>query len=143
MATTAMIVPLLLSIPMGRLADTIGRKKVIYTVTPFYAMSILLLLYAPNTTILLVSSLLQGFLTLGLVTQGAITQELVPTPLLGTWWGTLSLLSGAMRVLGPILGGFIWSFLGPVYVFLFILCLEASKLTLLWLAIPETLQPAR
>jgi len=143
MATTSMIVPLLLSIPMGRLADTLGRKKVIYTVTPFYVTSILLLIYAPNTTILLVSSLLQGFLTLGLVTQGAITQELVPTTLLGTWWGTLSLLSGAMRVLGPILGGFIWSFLGPVHVFLFILCLEVSKLALLWLAIPETLQPAR
>jgi MFS family permease len=143
MATTSMIVPLLLSIPMGRLADTIGRKKVIYTVTPLYSISIILLIYAPNTTILLISSFFQGFFMLGLVTQGAITQELVPTSLLGTWWGTLGLLSGVMRVLGPILGGFIWSFLGPVYVFFFILFLEASKLTLLWLVIPETLKSAR
>ena len=141
MATTSMIVPLLLSIPMGRLADTIGRKKVIYTVTPLYIISILLLIYAPNTNILLISSFLQGFLMLGLVTQGAITQELVPPSLIGTWWGILSLLSGIMRVLGPIIGGFIWSFLGPVYVFLFILFLESSKLCLLWLYIPETLKP--
>lgn len=141
MATTSMIVPLLLSIPMGRLADTIGRKKVIYTVTPLYIISILLLIYAPNTIILLISSFLQGFLMLGLVTQGAITQELVPPPLIGTWWGILSLLSGIMRVLGPIIGGFIWSFLGPVYVFIFILFLESSKLCLLWLYIPETLKP--
>jgi MFS family permease len=141
MATTSMIVPLLLSIPMGRLADTIGRKKVIYTVTPFYIISIILLIYAPNTNILLISSFLQGFLMLGLVTQGAITQELVPPRLIGTWWGILSLLSGIMRVLGPIIGGFIWSFLGPVYVFLFILFLESSKLCLLWLYIPETLKP--
>jgi MFS family permease len=141
MATISMIVPLLLSIPMGRLADTIGRKKVIYTVTPFYIISILLLIYAPNTNILLISSFLQGFLMLGLVTQGAITQELVPPRLIGTWWGILSLLSGIMRVLGPIIGGFIWSFLGPVYVFLFILFLESSKLCLLWLYIPETLKP--
>jgi hypothetical protein len=48
-----------------------------------------------------------------------------------------------MRVLGPILGGLIWSFLGPVYVFFFILFLEASKLTLLRLVIPETLKSAR
>jgi MFS family permease len=141
MATTSMIVPLLLSIPMGRLADTIGRKKVIYTVTPFYIISLILLIYAPNTNILLISSFLQGFLMLGLVTQGAITQELVPPRLIGTWWGILSLLSGIMRVLGPIIGGFIWSFLGPVYVFLFILFLESSKLCLLWLYIPETLKP--
>jgi MFS family permease len=141
MATTSMIVPLLLSIPMGRLADTIGRKKVIYTVTPLYIISILLLIYAPNTNILLISSFLQGFLMVGLVTQGIITQELVPPRLIGTWWGILGLLSGIMRVLGPIIGGFIWSFLGPVYVFLFILFLESSKLCLLWLYIPETLKP--
>jgi hypothetical protein len=45
-----------------------------------------------------------------------------------------------MSVLGPILGGFIWSFFGPVYVFLFILFVEASKITLLWLSMPETLK---
>jgi MFS family permease len=140
MATASMIVPLLLSIPMGKLADTIGRKKVIYTVTPLYLVSVILLISAPNTTILLISGFLQGFLMLGLVTQGAITHELVSTSLLGTWWGILGLLSGIMSVLGPILGGFIWSFFGPVYVFLFILFLEVSKLSLLWLVIPETLK---
>ena len=140
MATASMIVPLLLSIPFGRLADTVGRKKVIYTVAPFYFVSILLLIYAPNSTILLISGFLQGFFILGLVTQGAITQELVPPSFLGTWWGTLSLLSGVMRVLGPILGGFIWSFLGPIYVFLFILFIETSKIALLRLSIPETLK---
>jgi len=139
-ATVSMVVPLLLSIPMGRLADTIGRKKVIYMVTPLYCLSILLLIYASNPMILLISGFLQGFFTLGGVTQGAISQELVPTSLLGTWWGILSLLSGIVRILGPILGGFIWSFLGPVHVFLFILCMEASKITLLWLSIPETLK---
>ena len=140
MATASMIVPILLSIPMGRLADTFGRKKVIYTVAPFYFLSILLLIYAPNTTILLVSGLLQGFLMLGLVIQGAISQELVPTSLLGTWWGILGLLWGIMGVLGPILGGFIWSLIGPVYVFLFILFMETLKITFLWLFIPETLK---
>lgn len=140
MATVSMIVPLILAIPVGRLADTIGRKKVIYMTTPFYLMSILLLIYAPNSTILLISGFLQGFLMLGLVTQGTISQELVPTSLLGTWWGVLSLLSGVMSVLAPILGGFIWSSLGPVYVFLFILLIEISKVNLLWLSIPETLK---
>ena len=140
MATTSMIVPLFFSIPMGKLADTIGRKKVIYIVAPLYFMSVFLLVFAPNSTILLISSFFQGFLILGLVTQGAITQELVPHSLLGTWWGILNLLSGSMRVLGPILGGLIWTFFGPVYVFLFILFLEISKLSLLWLYIPETLK---
>ena len=140
MATASMMLPLLLSIPMGKLADTIGRKKVIYIVTPFYSLSILLLIYATSSTILLISGFLQGFFMLGWVTQGAISQELVPTSLLGTWWGILSLLTGVISVLGPIIGGFIWSFLGPVYVFFFILFMEASKITLLWLSMPETLK---
>ncbi len=142
MAATSMIVPLLLSIPLGRLADAAGRKKVVYIVTPFYSISILLLIYASNSAILLISAFLQGFLMLGLVTQGTITQELVPTSILGTWWGILNLLSGAMSVLGPILGGFIWSSFGPVYVFIFILFLETIKLPLLWLFMPETLKTA-
>ena len=140
MATASMMLPLLLSIPMGKLADTIGRKKVIYIVTPLYSLSILLLIYATNSTILLISGFLQGFFMLGWVTQGAISQELVPTSLLGTWWGILSLLTGVISVLGPIIGGFIWSFLGSVYVFFFILFMEASKITLLWLSMPETLK---
>ena len=140
MATASMIVPLLLSIPTGRLADTFGRKKVIYAVAPFYFLSILFLIYAPDSNILLVSGFLQGFLVLGLVVQGAISQELVPASLLGTWWGILGLLWGIMGVLGPILGGFIWSFIGPVYVFLFILFMEVLKIAFLWLFIPETLK---
>jgi len=69
-----------------------------------------------------------------------MSQEFVPTYLLGTWWGVLSLLSGVISVIGPIIGGIIWSFFGPVFVFLLILSMEASKITLLWLSIPETLK---
>jgi len=140
MATASMLLPILLAIPMGRLADTIGRKKVIYTVTPLNSLSILLLIYATNSTMLLGSGVLHGFFMLGFVTEVAISQELVFTPLLGTWWGILSLLSGVMGILGPITGGFIWSFLGPVYVFLFILLMETLKFMLLWLFMPETLK---
>jgi len=140
MTTASMILPLLLSIPMGWLADTIGRKKVIYIVTPFYALSILLLISSTNSITLIISGFLQGFLTLGLVTQGAMSQEFVPTYLLGTWWGVLSLLSGVISIIGPIIGGIIWSFFGPVFVFFLILSIEASKIIILWLSIPETLK---
>jgi MFS family permease len=140
MATISRMVPLFLSIPLGRLADSMGRKKAIFIVTPLYALSVLLLIYAPNPTILLVSAFFQGFFMLGGVTQAAMTQELIPTELLGTWWGILNLLSGTMRVVGPILAGFLWSFFGPVYVFLLIFILEISKLIFLWLFIPETLK---
>jgi len=143
MATASMLLPILLAIPMGRLADTIGRKKVIYMATPLNSLSILLLIYAANPIMLLVSGALHGFFTLGFVTEVAISQELVPTSLLGTWWGILSLLSGIMGVLGPIFGGLTWSFLGPVYVFIFILLVETSKITLLWLSMPETLKVKR
>jgi len=83
MTTASLVLPLLLALLVGRLADTFGRKKVLYITLPLYCTSILLLIYAQNTLTLLISGVLQGFYLLSAVTQGAITAELVPVALLG------------------------------------------------------------
>lgn len=140
MTTASMILPLLLALALGRMADTFGRKKVLYITIPLYCTSILLLIYAQNTTMLLVSGVLQGFYLLSAVTQGAITAELVTTSLLGRWYGILNLFRGLASIAAPIIGGFIWSTIGPNYVFLFIIFIEISKIIILWLTVPETLR---
>jgi len=136
----SMVLPLLLALLLGRAADTFGRKKVLYITIPLYCTSILLLVYAQNTTMLLISGVLQGFYILSAVTQGAITAELLPVSLLGRWYGVLNLFRGLASIVAPIIGGSIWSALGPNYVFLFIIFVEMSKLIILWLTIPETLR---
>lgn len=142
LATASMVLPLLLSIAIGRLADTTGRKKVIYITTPMHCLSLLLLVYAPNSTILLASGVLQGFYMLGAVTQGAMTVELVPASLLGRWYGILGLFRGIISMLSPSIGGVIWSTVGPAHVFFFLVSTELLKMVVL-ATVPETLRRQR
>jgi MFS family permease len=140
MTTASLVLPLVLALFVGRLADTFGRKKVLYMTLPLYCTSILFLIYAQNTLMLLISGVLQGFYLLSAVTQGAITAELVPVGLLGKWYGILNLFRGIASITAPIIGGFIWTFIDPSYVFLFIILIEATKIIILWLIVPETLR---
>lgn len=140
MTAASMVLPLLLALLLGRAADIFGRKRVLYITIPLYCTSIPLLIYAQNTVMLLVSGVLQGFYLLSAVTQGAITAELVPVSLLGRWYGVLNLFRGMASIAGPIIGGLIWTTIGPNYVFLFIIFIEALKIIILWLTIPETLR---
>lgn len=139
MAAGATIVPLLLSIPAGRLADKIGRKKVTYMITPIYCLSLLTLAIAPNSTALLFSGILQGFYTLGSVIRGAMTVELVPIHLLGRWWGILGLFRGVTGVVAPIFAGVIWSTIDPSYVLFFMILTQILSIPLLS-KMPETLK---
>ncbi len=61
MVTGMAVTPLVLGIPMGRLADKIGRKKVLYLTIPLVWVSFLMLIWAPNPGFLIVSGVLHGF----------------------------------------------------------------------------------
>lgn len=138
MASASTFLPLALAMPVGWLADRIGRKKVIYLGTPFYCLSFLLLIYAPDPTTLLLSSVLQGVFMLIAVTQGAMTAELVPIQLLGRWYGLLGLFRGVISVITPIIGGTLWVLLTPESVFLFVIVTQILRIIIL-LPVPETL----
>ncbi len=138
MAMAAMAVPLLLSILVGRLADRIGRKKILYLTMSLYCLSLLLLVYAVDSMMLLLSGVLQGFLTLAAVTRVAMTAELVPTALLGRTFGTLGLFTGLIMIVAPIIGGILWSTTGPESVFYSIIVVQVLSMLVL-LTMPETL----
>jgi MFS family permease len=138
MASAATLLPLILSIPVGWLADSIGRKKVIYLGTPLYCLSFLLLIFASDPVILLLSGIFQGVFMLTAVTQGAMTAELVPSHLLGRWLGLLGLFRGVISVITPGIGGILWVTLNPESLFILILATQVLKIVAL-LPIPETL----
>jgi MFS family permease len=52
----------------------------------------------------------------------------------------MNFLGGLASITAPIIGGFIWTTIGPNYVFFFMILIETSKMIILWLAIPETLK---
>lgn len=121
----------LLAIPMGIIADRFGKKRLITLMTPLYCLSLLLTVYAPSSLALVVAGFLSGFQWIILVTQGSIWVELVPQELLGSWSGILSLSRGLISIISPVLGGVLWNFLGPEYVFYFLVATQLIRLPIL------------
>jgi MFS family permease len=144
MATAALLVPLILSIPSGKLADRFGRKKVVYLCLPLYCLSLVLLALAPEgaSWMLIASGVFQGFYMLGMVTGNAMRAEIVPISLLGSWGGLLGLFGGIVGIIVPISAGFIWNAVSPLSV---LLLLVASTIVggAVLTTMPETLRMKR
>jgi len=139
MVTGFALAPLLLGLPVGRLADRIGRKKVIYLITPFFWASNLMLVWAPNTFFLIFAGIFQGFFFILSVVIGAMQFEMVPSEHMGKWMGILGFSRMLAAAITAYLAGVIWDNLGPQYVFLIYLGLDIIIRLPLFITIPETL----
>jgi MFS family permease len=144
MATAALLVPLILSIPSGKLADMWGRKRVVYMCLPLYCLSLVLLAIAPegNSAMLIASGVFQGFYMLGMVTGNAIRAEIVPISLLGSWGGLLGLFGGIVGIIVPITAGYIWTAINPLSV-LVLLIGSTIVAGMVLTTMPETLKMER
>ena len=140
MATATVVARVAFGVPLGRLADRIGRKRIIYILTPFWYASNILLVMAPNAVTLVLSAALQVSYSLSSGVAGAMTLELVPLEEQGKWSGVLGLFTGLVSMPGPILGGFIWRELGPKYVFLIPVVFDLLLRIPLLAAVSETLR---
>jgi MFS family permease len=140
MTSAAVITRLLFGIPLGRLADRIGRKKVIYLLTPLWYASSLLLVFSFSSASLILSGALQTFYLISSGITAAMTLELVSLERIGRWSGVLGLFQGLIIIPAPILGGIIWRELGPIYVFLIPLGVDLMLRIPMLITIPETLK---
>jgi MFS family permease len=140
MVTGFALIPLIVGIPAGRLADRLGRKKVIYSMIPFVWGSSLLLIYAPNSVFLVAAGVLQGFMYTNSVITGAMTFELGPAEHMGRWLGMVRFCRLLLGAGGVYLGGVIWDTLGPQYVFLSVIGLDLLIRIPLLMKMPETLR---
>ncbi len=68
MITAFALTPLVLGIPIGRIADWVGRKRVLYVTIPLSWLSSVALILAPNSGVLVLSGVLLGFFTISSVT---------------------------------------------------------------------------
>jgi MFS family permease len=140
MTAASIFTRLLFGIPLGRLADRIGRKKVIYLLTPLWYTSYLLLIFFSNPVALILAG---AFLTFYNISSGiisAMTIELVPVERMGRWTGLLGLFRGLIVIPAPLLGGLIWQHWGPAYVFVVPLIIDLLIKIPLLSTIPETLK---
>ncbi|MFC1869942.1 MFS transporter [Chloroflexota bacterium] len=139
MVTGSALLSIVLAIPLGRIADQIGRKKVLYTTITLFWASNLVLLWAPNTVFLIIAGVMQGFYYIGAPIQNAMERELVPAEQMGRWVGISRffrmILSGCL----VFVGGVIWDNIGPQYVFLTFVGLDLILRMPLLISMPETL----
>jgi len=140
MATATVVARLVAGIPLGRLADRIGRKRVIYLLTPLWYASNLLLVFSPGPITLVLSAVLLVLYNISSGATGAMTMEVVPLEQQGRWGGLLGLFTGLVTIPAPILGGLIWRELGPMYVFLVPMVFDLLLRIPLLTTIPETLK---
>jgi len=139
MVTASAVVPLVLGIPMGRLADKIGRKKILYLTMPLVWASSLMLIWAPSSGFLIGAGVLQGFIMIGMVVVGAMTFELVPAEQMGRWTGIVRFFSMLLAAGATFVAGVIWDNIGPQYLFLIVIGLDLFIRLPLLIGMPETL----
>lgn len=138
-ATAMTLAEAAFAVPLGRLADRIGRRVVFALLTPFAVVSSLLLVWASAHWLLIVGAFLLGFRLIADVVQSAITPELVPSHQLGRWRGLVSLAMGLAAIPAPIVGGFLWEYAGAGSVFWIAAIIDVALILPLLLSIPETL----
>ncbi len=142
--TTAMILAeALFAAPLGRITDRIGRKKMFYMLTPVYCLSYVIFVLAPSQEWLLLAGFLMGFKMLSYVAYGAMTPELVPRDCIGRWRGLIGLCLGLAAIPGPIVGGWIWENIGPMWVFIIPIFVELFIRMPLLYTVPETLHNSK
>jgi MFS family permease len=147
-ATTRALAPMLVSIPLGRLADRHGRKKLLFAIAPLAYAANLCLVLAPASgagasLFLLLYGLLFGFNSISMALASSMAAEIMPQEQMGRWIGIVSLFRGLLAIPAPVVGGLIWEHLGPQYVFFAAIAIDACLRMPLLAATHETLHLSR
>ncbi len=132
MSAASTVVFVFLAIPLGHLADTWGRKKMITVAGVLIVLSYISLIYAQNDLVLILSGFLSGFsMTVG-QTQMAIAVDLVPKKYMGSWFGLLGFFRGLVSIVSPIVCGYLWSNVSPESVFWLIMLTQVGNIGMLY-----------
>lgn len=141
MGTFFIVVSMFLAIPIGNLADTRGRKFVIFLTRPFYYLSSILLVLAPVGAkwVLVLAWGCRGVM-MSAQAFNTMSMEMVPPEYRGRWTGFVSLFQNLLRVPSILLGGYIYENYNPALVFIVPIILDALVRMPLLNTIPDTLK---
>ena len=143
-STAGAIVPMLASIPLGRLADRLGRKRLLFAIAPLTYAANLCLIIAPRSgmgksVFLLLYGVLFGFNSISMALSSSMAAEIMPRRLMGRWIGIISLFRGVLSIPAPMLGGLIWEHIGPQYTFIAAIAIDLFLRLPLLARVRETL----
>lgn len=139
MVTGSALSSILFAIPAGRLADKIGRKKVLYCIIPLFWLSNVILILAPTPAFLVIAGILQGFYFIGAPISSAIERELVPPDQMGRWIGVNRFCKMLLSAILALTAGIIWDKFGPQFIFIAFVVIDLVVRMPLLISMPETL----
>ena len=139
MVTAFAVVGLLLGVPLGRLADRFGRKKILYALAPVFWASNLMLVWSSRPVHLILAGVFQGTVSMTLVVTQAMAFELVPSSRVSDWLAVLRFFRMLVGAALAFVSGLIWDHFGPEYVFLLAVGIDAAIRIPLLAGLPETL----
>lgn len=139
MTTTFAIIGILSSIPLGTLADKIGRLKVVILLRPVLHGGMLLFLFAKEPRLLILGWALRGTFQANIGILHAYRNELVPRSLRGRWMGVREMFRAIFSIPAPLLGGFLYSYVSPKAPFFFYIIVDVFIRIPLMLTMPKTI----
>jgi MFS family permease len=139
MVTGSALASIIFAIPLGRLADKVGRKKVLYITIPLFWVSNLMLVWSPKPAFLLTAGILQGFYFIGTPISAAMERELVSPEQMGRWLGITRFFRMLVNAFMTFISGVIWDRIGPQYVFLVFIAIDLFLRAPLLISMSETL----
>ncbi|MBS7635261.1 MFS transporter [Candidatus Bathyarchaeota archaeon] len=143
--TAGLVSSALLQMPIGILADRIGRKKAFLISRPIAYLGTAVLLLAPYPQLLAAVGFLGaigfmgGFAVVSFTPFVTMHWEMVPAEMRGRWFG-LSSLFESMAIAGYMLGGILWSYGYMELVLLLPVIVEVTCIMPILISIPDTLE---
>jgi MFS family permease len=139
MVTGSALTSIAFAVPLGRLADRIGRKKLLAITIPLFWLSNLVLVLAPSPAFLVIAGILQGFYFIGSPITSAIERELVPPEWMGRWLGVNRCFKMLVSAGLAFAAGLIWDRVGPQWIFIVFVAIDVLVRIPLLVRMPETL----
>ncbi|MBQ5437016.1 MAG: MFS transporter, partial [Firmicutes bacterium] len=139
MVTLSAVMSTVLGFPAGAMADKVGRKKVLYVTSALYWCSMIILMTARSDFMLILAGGLLGFYYITSPIAGAVQRELVDNSVMGVWIGLTKFTNAITSAIMASLAGLIYDRVGPMWVFVIYICLDAFVRVPLLRTMPETL----
>jgi len=133
------VIGILSSVPIGALADRIGRIQTVVLTRPLFHASTLILLFTPDPRLLVLGWVLRGTFNPNLSVLAAYRNELMSPDERGRWMGVRELLRRVFMIPAPLLGGVLYTSVSPRAPFLFHMFMDVFVRVPLLLTIPRTL----
>jgi len=142
--TAGLVSSALMQMPIGILADRVGRKRAFFIFRPIAYLGTAVLLLAPYPQLLIAVGFLGAIGFMGGLAAVSFTPfitmhwEMVPAEMRGRWFG-LSSLFESMSIAGYMLGGILWNYGYMELVLLLPMIVELTCIMPILALIPDTL----